>query len=635
MTERWRKKLGDLDKHGPGDDVFERAKQGSMHAEDPIPHVATSRRIVTAVAAFAVFALAISVFAIPALRLNGTGAAGSSSGLFPLWPTQTPDDLQALQAQADAGQAEWALDPESVATRFARDVLGWDPVATGPAEEQSRECQVVWGGDLQVTASYGPGYREPTPSIATVVPCAAVSSVAPPWLQPSDFPSSTPTSSGGRGSFLTIALYRCSLNQSCLSSSQQSVTVYQPLAQGAGSIWAVFSAQSMWAHLSVMPGQNVRSGATVSGTFNDANPAVGFTSCDVGDGSSTYEDMKAGLHVSIDVGLEASAACEGAQRGYVWGAVGDPTLIGHDGTITRDPIGDGSSCGIDSCLEGITAYPVIMTFPELAPVAASAAATTDEPTVSPSAEPAWSTIKDVMGWKMSYPPDWTAALFGEKDKVGHAVYSGMQGPLTGAVVDVWTDPTAAGRPADDSSFPLDARAVIADGTFRADGILFHVDVTKDGASVSQLSSEEEPTVLRIVSSITFKPWSVGDRRGEWTSVGEVLPSTSAQWITYERMHYFTSYGPPRRLFGPKPDCPSGGQGSYEIRETGEATLTCPDGTTAAWDFTTGEALASNPAWCSTSLRKYEAVLSWDGQLLVRFPENSAGVGPLPSVSPSP
>ena len=102
MTERWRKKLGDLDKLSPGDEVFERAKHGPMHAEDPIPRVATSRRIVTAVAAFAVFALAISVFAIPALRMQ-TGAAGGSSGLFPLWPSQTPDQLKQLQSQADAG----------------------------------------------------------------------------------------------------------------------------------------------------------------------------------------------------------------------------------------------------------------------------------------------------------------------------------------------------------------------------------------------------------------------------------------------------------------------------------------------------------------------------------------------------
>jgi hypothetical protein len=601
--------------------------------------VATSRRIVTAVAAFAVFALAISVFAIPALRLNGTGAAGSSSGLFPLWPTQTPDDLQALQAQADAGQAEWALDPESVATRFAHDVLGWEAVSVVREDPSlSRDCHLFWGSDVQVVYENTPSYGGIVPSsAATVAPCTDVESGAPPLYMSgaSDAPSSNATSSGGvDGSFLTLALYRCSLDKSCLSSSQQNVTVYQPLAQGAGNIWAVFSAQSMWAHLSVMPGQNVRSGATVSGTFNDANPALGFTSCDVGDGSSTYEDMKAGLHVSIDVGLE-SATCEGPQRGYVWGAVGDPTLIGHDGTVSRDPIGEGSTCGIDSCLEGLTAYPVIMTFPELAPVEASAAATSDEPTVSPSAEPPWSTIKDVMGWTMTFPADWTAAVFGEKDKVGHAVYSGMQGPLTGVVVDVWTDPTAAGRPADDSAFPLDASAVMGDGTFRADGILFHVDVTKDGSSVPQLSGEEEQTVLRIVSSITFKPWSVGQRRGEWTSVGDVLPSASAQWISYEGMHYFTSYGTPRHLFGPKPDCPSGGNGSYEIRETGQATVTCPDGTTAAWDFTTGEALASNPAWCSASLGKYDAVLAWDGQLLVRFPENMVVVGPRPSATPSP
>jgi len=78
MTERWRKKLGDLDRQGPTDDVFERAQQGPTRQDEPLPRMKPSARLMTALAAFAVFAIAISVFAIPALRMQGDVSPGSS-----------------------------------------------------------------------------------------------------------------------------------------------------------------------------------------------------------------------------------------------------------------------------------------------------------------------------------------------------------------------------------------------------------------------------------------------------------------------------------------------------------------------------------------------------------------------------
>src|SRR5262245_52444610 len=125
MTERWRKKLGDLDKQGPSDDVFDLAKEGPRHGDAPLPGMRPSTKIATVVAAFAVFALAISVFAIPALRMQPTEAGSATGGLFPLWPSQTSDQLKQLQSDADAGNAAWALDPESTVKKFAYDVMGW------------------------------------------------------------------------------------------------------------------------------------------------------------------------------------------------------------------------------------------------------------------------------------------------------------------------------------------------------------------------------------------------------------------------------------------------------------------------------------------------------------------------------
>ncbi|TMK60510.1 MAG: hypothetical protein E6G54_02010, partial [Actinobacteria bacterium] len=70
MTERWRKKLEGIDQVGPSDDVYERAKVGPTLREAQSPMQRTSTRVATAIAAFLVFALAISLFAIPTLRLH-------------------------------------------------------------------------------------------------------------------------------------------------------------------------------------------------------------------------------------------------------------------------------------------------------------------------------------------------------------------------------------------------------------------------------------------------------------------------------------------------------------------------------------------------------------------------------------
>jgi hypothetical protein len=81
VTERWRAKLEELDREGPSDDVFRRAKAEPVLPEEPPPRARTRIRVATGVAAFVVFALAISLFAIPALRPGraGTGGQGSSA----------------------------------------------------------------------------------------------------------------------------------------------------------------------------------------------------------------------------------------------------------------------------------------------------------------------------------------------------------------------------------------------------------------------------------------------------------------------------------------------------------------------------------------------------------------------------
>src|SRR6266550_3003633 len=103
MTERWRKRLSKLDDVSPSDDVLERAKAGPMVPEEMIPRPKATTRVATAIAAFVVFALAISVFAIPALHMRGDSAVTAGTyGVQPLWPWMTTDAVRAFDANPQA-----------------------------------------------------------------------------------------------------------------------------------------------------------------------------------------------------------------------------------------------------------------------------------------------------------------------------------------------------------------------------------------------------------------------------------------------------------------------------------------------------------------------------------------------------
>jgi hypothetical protein len=146
-------------------------------------------------------------------------------------------------------------------------------------------------------------------------------------------------------------------------------------------------------------------------------------------------------------------------------------------------------------------------------------------------------------------------------------------------------------------------------------------------SAAPPTAEDVANFEQITRSISFPAWKDGETMGGWTSVGQVLPSASAQWITFEGDHYVASYGPPRALLGMAPACSSGGP-TYEIRQTGVAAITCANGDTAEWDFTNGKASAGNAGFGSSDLTSYPAVLSSDGQLLVEL-------SPPSSLSPTP
>jgi len=637
MTERWRGKLGDLDKQGPSDDVFDLAKQGPRHSEEPMSGMRTSTRVVTVVAAFAVFALAISVFAIPALRMQGTQAGGGGGGMFPLWPSQTSDQLTQLQSQADAGTATWALDPKGVASAFGLEVLGWRSVTVSVTDDLP--CGVTWGA--QSSAPYIPqGASASYPGTGSMGPaCVNSPLLAEPFgsTPPPRESSLTSSASPGTGSFVRMFITPCAPQQACNVIPLQSVTVYQPLEQGPGQIWAVLQAQDALIKLSTEPGQTVRSGASVSGTFvggGDSTPTLGYASCGSTAASSETETIAdLGERITIQTDLQTTDTCGGLVRGYVWGIRTSRSFADPKGMAAPDPIAGGAY------VSGITAVPVVMTLPDQVQTPPPNGGSAGIP--PPSAGSAeWQPFTDKSGWTMDVPASWKSHAFSSTPLTG---FGGGGEEFNGdeLTVDVYQQ-EAVSMPADDSSYPLDFDTLLSTakdgaltGAFRGDGQAFSIRVTSNDA---RFTTEEEAILRQMVASISFQRWRTGEARSGWVSVGEVLPLASAQWITFDGQHFVSSYGPSRALLGPGPECNGA---TYEIRETGEAAVTCGNGDSAGFDFTTGASLFPG-ASSRNDLAKYPAVLSWDGQLLVQFAGQRGSTGspvptmsPVPSVSPTP
>jgi hypothetical protein len=61
------------------------------------------------------------------VTLEPGGAPPTSSGFDGIWPADSDAQLAQLQAEAAAGQANWALKAETTATEFAAQVANWDP----------------------------------------------------------------------------------------------------------------------------------------------------------------------------------------------------------------------------------------------------------------------------------------------------------------------------------------------------------------------------------------------------------------------------------------------------------------------------------------------------------------------------
>ena len=610
MTERWRKKLENIDGASPSDDVFERAKEGPMHRDEAPPGPRMTARVITIVAAFLVFALAISVFAIPALRMNNVPAGGASQALMPLWPSQSSDQLQQLQDGADAGTAEWALDPKALTQRFTQEVMGWSgPVVTANPETS---CYV-----------YPPASGGPSPIACNNLPNGGYS--APAGVPPDLF--STPPSLGVDGPFKTYAVFQCA---EC--PTREWVQVYQPLEQGDGGIWAVLQVQGTEG-LSVAPGQVVHNGATVSANFETYNrfvPTLGYGSCGQSAASSTFHAPAGYDYSGIESDVQLTGGCDGEQPGYVWAVTALQSLADTGGGVI-DPFNGGSAD-----LLSLTAVPVTMVFGAAESTSTVAPSPTRVPTTSIiPASSALTTYADPYGWTIDVPPGWetnTLTVKGGGTQGAQFIGDNMSIQVSTQTAPSGSPPPALQLPAaNDSRFPLSADGVLSPtagglgGHFVANGLQFDVLVLSPSLPGS-LPASDAQALDGMIGSIAFQPWTVGDVRHDWVAIP--TPTEDVSWVTVEGGLYMLFRTPDGyKLYG-SISCNGKDPSKTGSTKGGSAVLDCPDGST--WQMNAdGESGGGGDAVGNDPPPQWPVTTAFDGTLIAWvlpgvFPEGTGG-----------
>ncbi len=613
MTEHWRKKLENIDGASPSDDVFARAKEGPMHSDDPLPGPRMSTRIVTIVAAVLVFALAISVFAIPALRI-GNQAAGQGSVLLPLWPAQTSDQLEQLQANPPS----WALDPKLVAQHFTQEVMGWSTPSAPDAA-----C------DLPAYASTSPSYSSSTPDYSGFSDgCGSIrfdpSSASPGYAYPTN--SAGPSQDGAFRTYQVAACVGC-------VSHREFVQVYQPLEQGDGQIWAVLQAQGEET-LSVAPGQVVHDGSSVSAGFVSGRfelvPTLGYGSCGQSAASSAASSPGGTGGAGIQVDVHLTGGCEGEQPGYVWAATSNVSLADTgDGIV--DPFAGGRPG-----LASITAAPVTMIFPSSTGETTAPTSPTPDKSSSPAVAPvSWTTYTDPYGWTIDVPTGWETNVITAKG--GGTQGARFIGDNISIQVSTQTPPEGSPPPAltvpaaNDSTFPLTTDGVLAPvegglgGHFVGDGLQFDVLVLSPSLP-DPLPQVDADVLDRMIGSILFQPWNVGDVRHDWVAIP--TPTEDVSWIKVEGglyMLFKASDG--YKIYG---SISCGGKEPSKTTSSadGYAVLDCPDGST--WEMNaTGASGGGGDAAGNDPPPEWAVATAQDGTLIAWilpgvFPEGTGG-----------
>ena len=156
---------------------------------------------------------------------------------------------------------------------------------------------------------------------------------------------------------------------------------------------------------------------------------------------------------------------------------------------------------------------------------------TEQPS-SPTAQPGtWTTFDGGLGFTMELPADWGTTAITDEIVVN--------APGGDPYIQINRVDEA---PRDDSSFPLDFADYegVHQPHFYGDGQTFIIQWFTGTAD--PLTPEQSAVVERIVESIRFEPWTVGDTRNSFTAIGKALRSATAEWITYRGENYLSYLG---------------------------------------------------------------------------------------------
>jgi hypothetical protein len=303
----------------------------------------------------------------------------------------------------------------------------------------------------------------------------------------------------------------------------------------------------------------------------------------------------------------------------VWAARGSQSFADPSGAPNPDPVAGGAK------VLGLTAVPVAMTFPDqevetTPPNGGSDGVPTSTPTVD--GPTTYTSFTDSVGWTMDVPEGWSSKAIASTSITGIGG-SGQEFNGDGLTVDVFQG-EAVVFPADDSSYPLDADTLLAptsdgalSGMFRGNGEPVSIRAT---SSDSRFTQQQEEILRHMVSSISFPHVQPGEASHGWTSAGPIDPTQTGQWVPYGNSQIFARFKDGKRsVLAPFPPC-SAGTGTFGVDTVvaGRTVISihCPDGDVGQWDFA-GDPLPGNPTYFDASIQSTDAVLSWDGQLLVQ------------------
>ena len=390
MTERWRKKLEGIDGASPSDDVFERAKEGPMHSDDPLPGPRMSTRVITIVAAFLVFALAISVFAIPALRMSNQAAG------------RVPCCCRCGRRRPPISSSSCRCEPTAVGARSGAGRRALRSGGHGLVGALRWRCGVlILRRTLPARRAIPP---RPSPAATSATAVRSIVALGASVSGSEQLPSATNSAGPSPdGAFRSYSVCSCARPLLLERLPREFVQVYQPLEQGDGQIWAVLQAQGQ-EMLSVAPGQVVHDGSSVSAGFvidRGLVPTLGYGSCGQSEASSAYHSPGGSGGAGIQSDVHLTGGCEGEQPGYVWAATSNVSLADTGGGIV-DPFAGGRPA-----LASITAAPVTMIFPASTGETTASPSPTPEKSASPTVEPSqWTTFDGGLGFTMELPADW-------------------------------------------------------------------------------------------------------------------------------------------------------------------------------------------------------------------------------------